>query len=688
MTDYQSIGREDISERIANLRRLIEYHNYRYYALDRPEISDSEYDRIFRELVDLENAHPELITPDSPTQRVGFAPIEKFLPFRHEMPLLSLENAMNTEEALDFDRRVLKLLGMSGKVDYVAELKMDGLAVELVYENGTLAGAGTRGDGFTGEDVSQNVKTIRSAPWRLFSHPGEGPPPAKVAVRGEVFIEKADFETLNEERKRRGEPVFANPRNAAAGSLRQLDPSITAARPLRVFFYGIGTLIAEKEYATQIEVLNQLQRWGLPVNPESRLCRGIAEALSFYEKLVEERENLSYEIDGVVIKVNNLAWQRQLGEKSRSPRWAVAVKFSPDEAQTHVLDIGVNVGRTGIITPVAFLNPVLVGGVTVKRATLHNMDEVARKDIRKGDAVLIHRAGEVIPEVIEVIKSKRKGNEEPFQMPQQCPSCGAGVVRLPDEAFFRCVNRNCPAQIKASIVHFASRDAMDINGLGDRIVSRFIDEGVIANVSDLYRLGMENLENLAGFGKKSAQNLLDAIEGSKGTTLSRFLYALGISHVGTFMADLLANSLGSIEKVRSAQAAELEQIQGIGEKVATAVATYFSNPENSRLVDELLNLKFEIENPQPARAVQSGFWSGKTVVFTGTLSSMTRQEAGAKVSAKGARVADSVSGKTDVVVAGADPGSKLTKARKLEIRTMDEDEFIALLDENTNTAEA
>ena len=687
MADYQSIDREDFSERIAELRRLVEYHNYRYYALDQPEISDSEYDRIFRELVDLENSHPEFITPDSPTQRVGFAPIEKFLPFRHEMPLLSLENAMNTEEALDFDRRVLKLLGISGNVDYVAELKMDGLAVELVYENGILAGAGTRGDGFTGEDVSQNVKTIRSVPWRLFSHPAEGSLPAKLCARGEVFIEKGDFEKLNEERSRRGEPVFANPRNAAAGSLRQLDPSITAARPLRAFFYGIGTLIAEKEYVSQIEMLNQLQRWGLPVNPESRLCHGIAEALSFYEKLAEDREYLPYEIDGVVIKVNNLTWQKQLGEKSRSPRWAVAVKFSPDEAQTHVLEIGVNVGRTGIITPVAFLNPVLVGGVTVKRATLHNMDEVARKDIRKGDAVLIHRAGEVIPEVIEVIKSRRKGNEEPFRMPQQCPSCGAGVVRLPDEAFHRCVNRNCPAQIKASIVHFASRDAMDINGLGDRIVSRFIDEGVIRTVSDLYKLGMENLENLPGFGKKSARNLLDAIEGSKHTTLSRFLYSLGISHVGTFVADLLANSLGSIEKVRSAQAAELQQIQGIGEKVATAVVTYFWNPANSGLVDDLMELGFKIKNPQPARAVQSGFWLGKTVVFTGALSAMTRQEAGAKVTARGARVVDSVSSKTDVVVAGADPGSKLAKARKLEVRTMDEDEFIGLLGETTDTAE-
>ena len=428
-----------------------------------------------------------------------------------------------------------------------------------------------------------------------------------------------------------------------------------------------------------MEMLEQLQRWGLPINPKSRLCNGIEQAVSYYEELTEEREYLPYEIDGVVIKVNDLVCQRQLGEKSRSPRWAVALKFSPDEAQTHVLDIGVNVGRTGILTPVAFLNPVIVGGVTVKRATLHNIDEIERKDIRKGDAVLVHRAGEVIPEVIEVIKSRRTGTERPFQMPLDCPACGAPVVRLPDEAFHRCINRNCPAQIKGSIVHFASRDAMNINGLGDQIVSRFIDEGIIRTVSDLYRLRMEDLQNLPGFGQKSARNLLDAINGSKNTTLSRFLYSLGISHVGAFIADLLARSFGHIDEVRSARVEQLQQIQGIGEKVADALAAYFSNPENNRLVDDLLNIGFVIENPRPARPVESGFWSGKTVVFTGTLSSMTRQEAGEAVTAKGARVTDSISKKTDVVVTGADPGSKLAKAQKLGVRIMEEDKFIEML---------
>jgi DNA ligase (NAD+) len=670
---------EDIRSRIEDLRKLIDYHNYRYYAMDQPEISDAEYDRIFRELVDLENRNPEFITADSPTQRVGSAPIEKFLPFRHEIPLLSLENAMNTGEAADFDRRVRKLLGSEGSIDYVAELKMDGLAVELVYEDGVLVGAGTRGDGFMGEDVLLNIKTIRSIPLRLSTNSDYGLP-AKLAVRGEVFIDKRDFEALNAERGRRGESLFANPRNAAAGSLRQLDPSITASRPLRALFYGLGAFVSQKEFATQFDLLNGLKLWGLPVNPRFVLCAGIEEAVGYFEKLAAEREYLPYEIDGMVIKVNDLRLQKQLGEKSRSPRWAVALKFNPDEVQTHVLDIGVNVGRTGIITPVAFLNPVLVGGVTVKRATLHNIDEIERKDVRKGDAVVVHRAGEVIPEVVEVIKSARTGEEKPFQMPRLCPSCGSEVVRLPDEAFHRCVNRNCPAQIKGSIVHFAGRDAMNIEGLGERIVSRFIDEGIIRTVPDLYRLEMKDLENLSGFGSKSARNLLSAIDGSRHTTLSRFLYALGISHVGAFIADLLANSLGSLDSVRSAQPEQLQQIQGIGQKIAVAVTTYFSNPENVRLIDDLLSLKVEPVPPEPRRPVRSGFWQGKTVVFTGGLSSMSRQEAGQRVTAKGARVTESVTGKTDLVVAGTDPGSKLAKAGKLGVRIMNEDEFIGMLD--------
>ncbi|MGC9195826.1 MAG: NAD-dependent DNA ligase LigA [Syntrophobacteraceae bacterium] len=683
MTDRLMVDEDekDVLSKLCELRRLIDYHNHRYYALDDPEISDAEYDKLFRELVDLEKEHPELITADSPTQRVGFAPVEKFLPFHHDVPLLSLENAMNIGEAIEFDRRVRKLLATEAQIDYVAELKMDGLAIELVYENGRLLGAGTRGDGFTGEDVSTNVRTIRSAPWRLLTHPEGAPLPAKLAVRGEVFIEKCDFEKLNEERSSRGEAPFANPRNAAAGSLRQIDPAITASRPLRVFFYGMGTFEGQEEFTTHFDILEQFKRWGLPVNPQSRLCKGIGEAVSYFEQLVERREYLPYEIDGVVIKVNDLACQRLLGEKSRSPRWAIALKFSPYQVQTHVEDIRVNVGRTGIITPVAILNPVLVGGVTVKRATLHNVDEIARKDIRVGDAVLVHRAGDVIPEVAEVIQAKRTGKEIPFQMVSQCPACGAKVVRLAEEAFYRCINRNCPAQVKGAIVHFASRDAMDITGLGDKTVSRFIDENIIRKVSDLYRLRFENLENLSGFGKKSAQNLLDSIEASKQVDLSRFLYSLGINHVGTFVADLLSNSFGSLQKIRSASIEELQKTRGIGEKVATAIAAYFSNPENTLLVDELTGeLGVKIDNPQNVEVLGPGFWSGKTVVFTGGLSTMSRQEAARAVSAKGARVTESVSAKTDLVVAGVAPGSKLDKAAKLGIKILDEDQFLKLVD--------
>lgn len=673
------IEKQDISARIDELRRLLDYHNYRYYALDQPEITDPEYDALFAELVGLENENPELITPDSPTQRVGFAPIEKFLPFPHEVPLLSLENATTEADVLEFEGRIRKLLSYDGAIEYVAEPKMDGLAVEMVYENGIFTGAGTRGDGFTGEDVTVNVRTIRSVPLRLHSSEGVPSPPPKIAVRCEVFMEKKDFESLNESRARAMEPPFANPRNAAAGSLRQLDPTVTATRPLRAYFYGVGAL-EERQLDTQWELLNHLKLWGLPVNPKSRICKGIGEAIKVYNQLAEERETLPYEIDGMVIKVNRLDWQRGLGEKSRSPRWAIAFKFNPDEAQTHVNEIGVQVGRTGILTPVAFLNPVLVGGVTVKRATLHNMDEIERKEILIGDAVIVHRAGDVIPEVTEVLKSKRTGSERPFRMPSECPSCGGVVLRLPDEAFHRCLNRDCPAQVKASIVHFAARDAMNIEGLGHKIVSHFIDESIISSVSDLYRIGMQDLKDLPGFGEKSAQNLLDSIEGSKDTSLARFLYALGISHVGSHMAELLAAHFRSLDKVCSAAGEELQEVPGVGEKVALAVHGYFANPANKKLVEDLLSLGIVLKAPAPGRSVEGGFWSGKTVVFTGALSVMPRQDAAHAIAAKGARITDSVSKKTDIVVAGKDPGSKIARAEKLGVRIMNEDEFTRMLD--------
>ncbi len=672
--------KEEISKRIEELRELIRFHDYRYYALDEPVISDAEYDALFRELVRLEEDHQEFASPDSPTRRVGFPPVEKFQPFEHQVPMLSLENAMVESEVFDFSRRVERLLDSHEPIEYVAEPKMDGLAVEVVYEEGILAGAGTRGDGYVGEDVTHNVKTIRAIPWKLFSSEDsrEPAPPRLIAVRGEVYLDRADFERLNRSRMDAGEPLFANPRNAAAGSLRQLDSSITAGRPLKAFFYGVGA-VEGFEFETQWRMLRRLRLWGLPVNPLSRHCRRIEEAIQVYDDLSSRRASLPYDIDGVVIKVDRLDWQRVLGEKSRSPRWAVAYKFSPDEAQSRIRDIIVQVGRTGVLTPVAVLDAVMVGGVTVRRATLHNQDEIDRKDIRIGDVVMVRRAGDVIPEVIEVVVSGRSGEEKAFRMPRECPSCGGEVVRLSGESVHRCLNRNCPAQIKAAIGHFASRDAMNIEGLGRRIVSMLVDEGLVASVADLYRLGPGELESLPGFGAKSAQNLVASIEKSRQPSLSDFLYALGIYHVGRHLADILAEHFLTLDAVRGATREELESIEGVGEKVAGSVVSYFSNPGNRRLVDDLLAAGIRPGGVRSAVREEDPFWKGKTVVFTGTLSTMTRQEAGSRVATKGAKLSESVSRKTDLVVAGKDAGSKLEKAVRLGVAVLEEEEFLRLM---------
>lgn len=668
----------EIQEKLEELRRQIRYHDTLYYALDAPQVSDAEYDALFRELVREEEAHPEWVTPDSPTQRVGFAPLEKFAPFEHAVPMLSLENAMSEEEVREFDRRVRKLLGHGDKIEYVVEPKMDGLALEILYEKGRLTGAGTRGDGYTGEDVTPNVKTIRAIPWQLQSPPGSPPPPERLAVRGEVYIDKKDFEALNRNREASGEPPFANPRNAAAGSLRQLDSSITASRPLRAFFYGVGS-VEGAEFTTHWDLLQTLRTWGLAVNPKSRVCAGIEEAIGFFRRLADERADLPYEIDGLVIKVNRMDWQRQLGEKSRSPRWAIAYKFSADLAPSRILDILVQVGRTGAVTPVAVLEPVFVGGVTVQRATLHNEDEIERKDIRIGDRVWVRRAGDVIPEVVEVEASRRTGDEVPFRMPAQCPSCGGEVVRLPDESVHRCLNRNCPAQIKAAIWHFCSRNGMDIEGLGRKNISLLVDEGLIQSVADLYALRVEDLEGLPGWGRKSAQNLVDAVAGSKNPELADFIYALGIYHVGGHVAQLLASHLGRFEAVRAATREELERIPGVGEIVAYSITRYFSHPENQKLIDALLAAGITVKPAQTsshAAEEEDPFWKSKTVVFTGALASLTRQEAGKRVEVRGAKVTESVSKKTDIVVAGKDAGSKRAKAEKLGILILDEEEFL------------
>ncbi len=668
-------GEADIRSRMEDLKQKIRYHNYRYYALDDPEVSDAEYDLLMRELAALEAAHPELLTPDSPTQRVGFPPLDKFQPFEHTVPMLSLENAMTELEVLEFDGRVRKLLGYSGEVPYVAEPKMDGLAIEVLYREGELLRAGTRGDGYTGEDVTPNVKTIRAIPWRLVQPEDGSPLPTFLAVRGEVYMDRKDFAALNARREEAGEPVFANPRNAAAGSIRQLDSTITAGRPLKAFFYGVGS-IEGAVFETQWELLLRLRGWGLPVNPKSKLCSGIGEAVEFFRSFASLRHELPYETDGVVMKVNRLDWQSALGEKSRSPRWAIAYKFSPEQAETRIMDILVQVGRTGVLTPVAVLDPVTVGGVVVQRATLHNEDEIRRKDIRIGDKVLVQRAGDVIPEVVEVLADRRSGGEQVFEMPSSCPSCGSEVIRPEGESAHRCMNRTCPDQVKAAIAHFTSRDGLDIEGLGRKIAALLIGAGLVQSAADLYRLRAEDLEPLPGLGARSAANLVAAIESSKEAKLSDFIFALGIQHVGSHLAQVLADHFGTLEGLRRASREELEAVAGVGGEVAAAISEYFNDETNGRMVDELLRLGVRPTHSAAPPRVEDDFWTGKTVVFTGTLEAMTRQEAGMAVSALGAKVAGSVSRNTGVVVAGRDAGSKLEKARALGVMVMDEGEFL------------
>ena len=671
----QNMG--DAEAEIRGLREEIRRHDDLYYNQDSPEIDDAEYDALFRRLVRLEREHPEWTTPDSPTRRVGGGASERFRPFRHTVRMLSLDNAMSEGELLDFARRVEKALGRTEGIEYVAEPKMDGLAIEIVYEKGVFAGAGTRGDGEEGEDVTRNVETIHIIPRRLRSVQGGPPIPDRIDVRGEIYIDREDFRALNEARSADGEPPFANPRNAAAGSLRQLDPAVTARRPLKAFFYGVG-FSRGFDYAGHKELLERFASWELPVNPLSEKCSGIADAVRCYNALGEKRETLDYEIDGVVVKVNGVEDQNALGENSRSPRWAVAYKFPPVPVESRILDIVTQVGRTGVVTPVAILEPVSVGGVVVRRATLHNQDEIDRKDIRVGDRVRVRRAGDVIPEVVDVIASVRTGDEVSFRMDSTCPTCGGQVVRLPGESAHRCMNLGCPAQVKASIRHFAGRDAMNIDGLGRQIVSLLVDRDLVRSVADLYRLTEDDLAGLPGFAEKSAKNLVDAVVRTRETSLATFLFALGIQHVGTHIARLIADRFGSLDTVLAASPKELEGIPGVGEKVAASVVGYFSLESNRALIDDLLKSGVRVSEAAPAdEPVPDGFWNGKAVVFTGELAGMTRREAGAKVAALGARVTESVGKKTDVVVAGKDAGSKLEKAKKLGLPILNEEEFLA-----------
>ena len=669
----------EVIERVKKLRDEIDYHNYRYYVLDSPVISDAEYDALMRELKELEEKYPELVTPDSPTQRVGFPPAKEFRQVPHAEPMLSLDDAFTEEEVYEFDRRIKRFLGWpeDAVIEYTVEPKMDGLAVELVYENGVFTVGSTRGDGYVGEDVTNNLKTIKSIPLRLLRHEGL-PIPKRLDARGEVFMEKEKFKKLNEERLARGEPPFANPRNAAAGSLRQLDPNVTAQRPLDIFFYGVGK-VEGYVFKTQWEVLTTLPKWGLKTNPHCRLVKGIEEAIKYHHEMEKKREELPYEVDGVVIKVNDLSLWEKLGTKARSPRYALAYKFEPTQATTQVLDIVLQVGRTGAVTPVAVLKPVKVGGVTVSRATLHNEDEIRRKDIRIGDWVLVQRAGEVIPEVVMVIKDKRTGQERPFEMPKTCPVCGSKLERKPGEAVWRCPNKNCYAQLVRHLQHFASRNAMDIEGLGEKVAKALVDAGLVRDIADLYYLKVEDLLQLPGFALKKARNLYEAIQKSKRIPLARFLYALGIRHVGEVVAQILAEHFQSLKRLMKASMADLTAIPGIGPEVARSIVEFFKNERNRQIIEKLLKAGLEIIEEEKKEEEKP--LNGVTFVFTGALKSMTREEAKKKVQALGGRVASDVSRNVDYVVVGEKPGSKLQRAQRLGLKIINEDEFLSLIGE-------
>ncbi len=656
---------------IEELRKVIKYHNDRYYVRDTPEILDSEYDKLFQRLLLLERENPELVTPDSPTQKVGGVPLKTFDAVKHSVPMLSLENAFNDDDLRDFDSR-LKKLNNSRIIEYTVEPKMDGLAIELVYEGGKLKVASTRGDGATGENVTDNIKTILTVPMSLHDISGSGSIPRLLEVRGEVYMEKQDFENLNRTRSVENMPAFANPRNAAAGSLRQLDARVTARRRLNMFCYGTGT-VSDYGAETYYETMLFLQRLGLRVNrPMIKICSGIDEVIERCHEFENTRNDLPFEIDGAVIKVNSMELQEKFGLKTRSPRWAIAYKFKAVQGMTVIKNIDVQVGRTGALTPVAYLEPVEIGGVTIRRATLHNQEEIDKKDIRIHDTVIIQRAGDVIPEVVESIKSKRTGDEKIFRIPDSCPVCGTEVIKKEGEAVARCPNKKCPAQLNAGLKHFVSKGAMNIDGLGDKIITQLIDKDFVKRGVDIYRLDREKLLQLDKIEEKSAGNLLSAIEASKETTLARFIFALGIRHVGEHVASVLANHFKSIDAVQKAGEEELLSIKEIGPQTAESAVTYFSDDANTAHINDLLNegIKFEeIESDEESPV------AGKTVVITGSITSMKRDELKEFIQRNGGRVSSAVGKSTDILILGENPGSKLEKAKKLRIEIIDEDNF-------------
>ncbi len=667
---------ESVRSEVENLRRAIAYHNYRYYVLDAPEISDAEYDQMMRRLEGFETEYPELYDPNSPTQRVGAPPLDVFETVTHTIPMLSLANGMNEAEVKEFDQRVKRFLSTDDDIEYVLEPKVDGLAVELVYEGGAFTVGSTRGDGFTGENITQNLRTVKTIP--LVLQEGEIPVPELIEIRGEVFMEIEDFEALNRRREEMGEPPFANPRNAAAGSLRQLDSKITAERPLKMYCYGMG-VARGIAFETHWEFLHTLPTLGFRVN-SSRIhrCVGVDDVLAFYQEIVAERENIPYEIDGVVIKVNRLDLQGRLGEVSRSPRWALAYKFPAHQAVTKILGITPSVGRTGVITPVAELAPIWVGGAQISHATLHNQDEIDRKDVRIGDTVVVQRAGDVIPEVVEVKKDRRTGKESPYKIPEKCPVCGGDVVRLSGEAAHRCIRLSCPAQLKGSIKHFASKRAMDIDGLGTKLVDQLVDCGLVTDIADLYSLSHETVTSLERMADKSAQNILDALEKSKARPLAKFLYGLGIRHVGEHLSHILAQEFGSLEGLSKATEEELIAVNEVGPEVAQSVVRFFQDRKNIENLKRLERAGLRIAEPPGSRQEKLG---GKTFLFTGTLVSMARDEARNLVESLGGKTASGVSTKVDYVVVGVNPGSKLNRARELGIQVITEEKFQKMIQE-------
>jgi DNA ligase (NAD+) len=660
--------------RAALLRETLDRYNYRYHALDDPEVPDAEYDRLMLELRALETQHPELLTSDSPTQRVGAAPVAAFGTVKHRLAMLSLDNAFSDEEVRDFDRRIRERLGRDASIRYSAEPKLDGLAVSARYENGVYVQGATRGDGETGEDITQNLKTVKALPIRLRA----ARPPPVLEVRGEVFMPLAGFERFNREAIARGEKSFVNPRNAAAGSLRQLDPRMTAARPLDLFIYGLGIVEGGELPAHHSAILQALRQWGFKICPQSRVVEGADGCLDYYREMGALRSKLPYQIDGVVYKVDDLDLQRQLGFISRAPRWAIAHKFPAEEALTTVRGIEFQVGRTGALTPVARLEPVFVGGVTVSNATLHNMDELIRKDVRVGDTVIVRRAGDVIPEVVKVLPEHRVAGASLVTLPSHCPVCGSPVVREADQAVARCTGRLiCPAQRKEEIKHFASRRALDIQGLGDKLMEQLVDGDWVRTPADLFDLKAEQLATLERMGEKSAQKLQAAILASKHTTLPRFLYALGMRDVGEATALALAQHFGDIAALRHAGEDEIQRVPDVGPVVAKNVAAYFRDPGNAAVVDRLL--ANGITWPAPAPVSSDAKLAGKTFVLTGTLQALTREAAEEAIVQLGGKVSGSVSKKTHFVVAGADAGSKLKKAQQLGITVLDEAAFLKLL---------